>query len=1409
MRSIRAHAATDRNHPSGAHREAKSLLDEVRTYETEIRALTAQGKLRPAILHGLAVLERLGMHLPEEPSESELTEHMAATLALLQERTIEGLSDLPAMDSPEHLACTRILSELGEPAYAASPQFFLVWASLMSELSLRFGNCALSPFAYAAYALALCATGEQVETGSKLAKKAIAMLDRVGAQPLRCRLLNIYGCTIQPWTEHLRDTLPTLQEAIDSGMESGDFTSGSYAAFNTCTAAFFMGESLDRFTRRLQSNLKIIAAMKQSYIERWVAFQLVTVQRLQGSVDQSGALGAFNSERWLASAREANDQCGMAYYFLYRLIEDYLLDESAPDQVFSHLAEVEANQAGFQAAFAVPVYYFYSSLVRLKYHTGESSSLPEEIRENHKKLQQLALLAPMNFQHKCDLVSAEIARVEGTAWQAAEFYDKAIVGARNSGFLMEEALSCELAARFYLESKMESAAEFHFSKAIEGYTRWQAWNKVKALREKYPQWPEPEPVPYQAQESNALDLSTIMKVTHSISSEMEMERLLDTVMGTVIENAGAQRGTLLLRVEGRWIVAATGEIGKTEVKISQSLGVDDSDTVSLGIVRFVIRTKERIVLDDAANQGEFTNDAHIKREKTKSLLCTPLSIRGGLIGVLYLENNLTTHSFTADRIQLLEMLISQVAISLENAGIYEALRNSKEKYRRIFETASEGIWEQDEDLKTTYINKRMADMMGYAVDDIVGRPVTDFMFEEDIPDLLSKTENRKKGLTELYECRFIKKDGTTLWTLLSATPVIDSERFKGTYTMLTDITERKSSEAALQKSEELLSAAQHLAKMGGWEFDVKLGKSFWNKELYLIHEIPNDPAINHIEESLNCYRSKDRPIILAAFHRACENGEPYDLEFPFTTYKGRHLWIRTIAQPVYEDGQVVRVVGSLMDITDRKQAEEELLRYRDQLEETVKQRTTELLLARDAAEAANKAKSMFLANMSHELRTPLNAILGFSAMLRSDQELTKGQREKLDIINRSGDHLLTLINDVLEIARIESGRLQIENSPFDLGAMVRNVTELMRVRAEEKMLQLQVDQISSFPRYIVGDESRLRQILINLMGNAIKNTVQGKVTLRLGTKHNRSNHLLIEVEDSGVGIAAEDRRRIFEPFVQLSEQGATTGTGLGLTITHQFVQMMGGSIRLESTLGKGSLFIVDLPLREAQESDIMKQVEAQHREITGLAPGQPEYRVLVVEDQHENQLLLENLLVSVGFQVEVAGNGAQGIEWFIRWHPHFIWMDRRMPVMDGMEATRRIRELPGGREVKIVAVTASAFAEQRDEMLAAGMDDYVRKPFRPADIYDCLAKNLGVKYLYKDVTTPGEADVEVTLEMFNGVPEQLLGELESALKALDSEKIFLAIHKLATYDQVLFTKLSRLAGDFNYPAILRALHKDD
>jgi signal transduction histidine kinase/ligand-binding sensor domain-containing protein/DNA-binding response OmpR family regulator len=482
------------------------------------------------------------------------------------------------------------------------------------------------------------------------------------------------------------------------------------------------------------------------------------------------------------------------------------------------------------------------------------------------------------------------------------------------------------------------------------------------------------------------------------------------------------------------------------------------------------------------------------------------------------------------------------------------------------------------------------------------------------------------------------------------------------------------------------------------------------------------------------------------------------------------------------------------------------------LELQVAERTRELRIAkeaadvaRDAADNANRAKSSFLANMSHELRTPLNAILGFSSLMRDDNASEK-QRKDLDIINRSGEHLLTLINHVLDLAKIEAGRTELQVQPCDLKRLVAEVTAMMRVRAKEKSLPLIVVEPPEFPEFVRVDAAKLRQVLINLLGNAIMFTARGTVTLRLQSRPAGADTRLLttfEVEDTGIGIALEDQSRIFDAFVQAGRQRSQKGTGLGLTISRQFVELMGGTIDVASAPGKGSRFRVELPVDSVEESQ-MKLDEAVEEHIVGVDPGRSGYRILIVEDREENWLVLQRLMQKTGFEVRIAEDGGQGIEIFRTWRPHFIWMDLRMPVMDGTETTRHIRALDGGQDVKIVAVTASAFASEREEVLAAGIDDFVPKPFQPSEIYNCMARHLGLQRIY-DKRPQKQQSSALTWEDVRELSPDLVRELSDVIVTLDQRRILEVIARIRDCDATLADKLTYFADRFSYTPIMEAV----
>jgi PAS domain S-box-containing protein len=591
---------------------------------------------------------------------------------------------------------------------------------------------------------------------------------------------------------------------------------------------------------------------------------------------------------------------------------------------------------------------------------------------------------------------------------------------------------------------------------------------------------------------------------------------------------------------------------------------------------------------------------------------------------------------------------------------------------------------------------------------------------------------------------------------------------------------------ALRLASERLQVATRAGIIGIWDWDVTKRELIWDDAMFQLYGIRREQFAGTYDAWLSRVHPEDQAQVEQNIQAALLGEHEYALEFRVVWPDSSIRHLKAASQTIRDEaGKPLRMVGINYDLTERKLAEAELAQHRHHLEQLIKERTEQLVRARDAAESANRAKSAFLANMSHELRTPLNAILGFAQLMERDERLPADTHHNLQTINRAGRHLLALINDVLDISRIEAGRTTVQNAVFDLHDTLTGLEEMIRLRAEHKGLGFSVEHSGELPRYIYGDANHLRQVLINLLGNAVKYTEQGHICLRLTPG---IDNIRFEVTDSGPGIAIADQERIFQPFYQ-AESGIAKaeGTGLGLTISHEYVRLMGGELRVESELGHGSVFSFSLPLPEAE----VPVVETRQRRVIGLEPGHPAVRILVAEDNPDNQELIASLLTGAGFEVRMAENGRHAIDIFQDWQPHFIWMDMRMPVLDGYQTTQAIRALPGGDAVKIVALTASAFHENREAILAVGCDEMLAKPIDETRLYLLMGELLGLSYRYADEAVPSAPGTAASPEPSN-LPEALRAELQAAAELLDTDAVRTIVDgMLADYPE-----LARLIGEW-------------
>ncbi|MEP0925335.1 PAS domain S-box protein [Leptolyngbya sp. ST-U4] len=945
---------------------AKTVVDKVQVYDSKIQGYLSQGNLKETLKTGLEALKLLGIDLIENPSQLDIQRELESTAALLAEREIEDLSNLPEIAAPEPLAAITILSNIGSAAFITLPALWILIICKTVNLSITYGNAIWSPMYYAAYGFVLCGVVQDIELGYKFGQLALTSAERLNNKRGKARTLRFSGTHILQWKVHLRNIIPMLADTYQSGVETGDFECAGYAAYNICYNSFSAGEELTQLEQKTATYSKATNQIRRKSPSNWLAIVWQTILNLlDRSENPSRLVGRVcNEEEALSHATAVKDRTVIQILYLHKVMLCYLFEEHHQAVQTAILARQHFEEVS--AIISLPIFCFYHSLALLSLlldaSNSEKSAWLNCVNTNQEKMQKWAEHAPMNYLHKFYLVEAEKARVLRQFLEAEEFYEQAIQGARENEYIQEEALAYELAAKHYLARGREKIAQIYMKEAHYCYERWGATAKVKDLEKRYPQLLNSNLI----RQSNsiltakttlhptaAIDLAAVMKAAQALSEIIHLDQLIATLMQVVIENAGAETGVLVLLEDDQLTVVAQCS-GSRQCNL-EKIAVTDCATIPVPVIYSVERTQETLVFDDAVSEPSFLTDPYIQKQQTRSLLCMPILKQSQMIGILYLENNLSTGVFTRDRLQVLKLLMAQAAISLENARLYEqladytetlerkveertqslqqeiaerlqteaALRQSEANYRNLLQTANSVIIRYDTQGRIHYINDYGVKLLGYEEHQILGRT----LFETIIPDIETSGRDVKPLVHNLLrnpqsypqsEGENLCRDGRRVWMSWSNQAIFNEQgEVVEILSVGNDTTQRKQAEEALQRSEAKFRAIFANSQVGIYRTRIGDGLILNANQCFAnLYGFDSPEEIIGIEHTAGYYvNPSDRQQFLELLKR---DGEVRNFEAQVRKRDGTLFWVLFSSYLNAADGYIEGVV---VDISDRKQAE--------------------------------------------------------------------------------------------------------------------------------------------------------------------------------------------------------------------------------------------------------------------------------------------------------------------------------------------------------------------------------------------------------------------------------------------------------------------------------------------------------
>ncbi|BAY78129.1 multi-sensor signal transduction histidine kinase [Nostoc linckia NIES-25] len=1102
--------------------QAHSLLEKVNVYCIRIQSQIFQSKLTCAIALALPVLQQLGATFPETPTPSDLQQEIQEIEELIGDRQIADLINLPQMRDPEKLAILKIASIISPAAYLTGSPLFPLLNTLSVKLSIQYGNTSTSTYGYANHGNILCNFFQIVDTGTQFGSLALQIISKLDAKASKTDVLMLLGLFVVHRNSHIQETLPMLQEGYTSAIEFGNLVLAGYNGHSVCLNSFWCSKPLATLEQDMSAYCHSLMQINQLTTANYCRIYWQSVLNLLGFAEHTTLLSgkALEETEFLQQLQSTNDGYGLYIFHLYKLMLCFLFGEIEPAK--NHAIEVRRYFMAGAGLVSEPVFYLYDSLLtlaQLNPELEETSKALQSVTENQTRLQQWAHHAPMNHQHKVDLVEAEKYRVLGKNYAAGDYYDRAISLAKANSYIQEEALANELAAKFYRGWGKAKVAAGYMQEAYYCYAKWGAKAKVADLEKRYPQLLAPilqqtrsslsinetiiplgtvtstNGATSSSSVSNTLDLEAILKASHTISSEIELEKLLASLLRIVIENAGADKCVLMLLrddslrdTKGERLLIKGSITQGTQPVVLQRIPVEDSQDIPHKLIYKVKHSNQTIVLVDATADPLLANDPYIVRQQPKSILCSPILHQGKLMGILYLENNLVRGAFTSERVELLNLLCAQAAISLENARLYEQaqqmlaeLSASKARFQQLADNLPGIIYQlrlaPDGSVSIPYVSPGCAALYEVPPEDFLAG-ITHFRMLEHPNDRSTLTQafiDSAETLTAFeQEWRIITTSGTVKWVQAASRPERQADGSIVWDGVMIDISDRKVAELALQQAQLQIIQSEKMSALG-------------NLVAGVAHEMNN--PLGFISASIK----QAKPIFADIF----EHLKLYQETFP------------NKSEEIEDHAQEIDLEYSLEDLPKMLNS---------------------MTLACDRLKNISTSLRTF-SRADRDYKVPFNIHEGIESTILILKHRLKAneQRPAIEIVTNYGN------------------LPQIECFPGQLNQVFMNI------------LANAIDAL---------EESNLERSIADIQANPNRITI---------TTHLADDFVKMKIADNAKGMSEDIKQKIFDNL--FTTKGVGKGTGLGLAIAKSIVEEThGGKLSCKSVLGEGTEFLIQIPV---------------------------------------------------------------------------------------------------------------------------------------------------------------------------------------------------------------------------------------